>query len=366
VQFTFPVPSRSRALMIRPWVFEFFPELNDAAKADNPKLVTSYFSTYLDLWAGDEARGFEGIFFSEHHFGGAYGASPNLLIAATAMRTRTLRLGVMGVVTPYYQPWRLFEEIGMLDHMTGGRLEIGTAVGIPQEMAQVGISMQEARERNDEAIAILDAALANDVISFHGKYFNFDNLRPLPRPLQRPSPPKWTTVVSDDSARKAARRHSKICTGFNPKERVKAIFDCYRDEADKAGIKVSSDHLALRRRVVVADSDSEAKEKSAAVAERLRAQLSKDPRATIKAPDPNKPVPDDAKPQGGGGFAIGEDEFIAGTPAHVAEEIIEQCRFIGAAHFLAVLHWGAPVNEVVRGHDLFARDVIPLLRKAAV
>lgn len=351
--------------MIRPWVFEFFPELNDAAKADNPTLVTHYFSTYLDLWARDEALGFEGIFFSEHHFGGAYGASPNLLIAATAMRTRTLRLGVMGVVTPYYQPWRLFEEIGMLDHMSGGRLEIGTAVGIPQEMAQVGITMQEARERNDEAMAILDAALEKEVISFHGKYYNFDNLRPLPRPLQRPAPPKWTTVVSDDSARKAARRRSKICTGFNPTPRVKAIFDHYRDEADKAGIKVGPEDLALRRRVVVADSEGEAKEKSAAVAERLRAQLAKDPRATLKLVGPNTPVPDDAKPQGGG-FAIGEDEFIAGTPGHVAEEIIRQCRAIGAAHFLAVLHWGAAVNEVARGHELFGEKVIPLLRKAAV
>ena len=48
----------------------------------------------------------------------------------------------------------------MLDHLTQGRLEIGTAAGIPQEMAQVGLSVAEARERNDEAIEIIDAALA--------------------------------------------------------------------------------------------------------------------------------------------------------------------------------------------------------------
>ncbi len=345
--------------MIRSWVFEFFPELDERARAADPKAVTNYFAFYLDLWSRDEALGFDGIFFSEHHFGGAYGASPNLLLAATAVRTRTLRLGVMGVVTPYYQPWRIFEEIGMLDHMTGGRLEIGTAVGIPQEMAQVGITMQEARERNDEAIAILDAALGQEVISFHGKYYNFDNLRPIPRPLQRPAPPKWTTVVSDDSARKAARRRSKICTGFNPTPRVKEIFDCYRDEAASAGINVGPDDLALRRRVVVADSENEAQEKSEAVSQRLRAMLSKDPRAAVKH------VPDDAKPAKGG-FTIGEDEFISGRPGQVAEQIIEQCRAIGAAHFLAVLHWGAPPAEVSRGHELFGQQVIPLLRKAAV
>src|ERR1700755_1871022 len=135
--------------MIKPWLFEFFPELGGRDGDAEPSAVGAYFNSYLDLWVRDEKLGFEGIFFSEHHFGGAYGASPNLLIASTAMLTQTLRLGVMGVVTPYYHPWRIFEEIAMLDHLTNGRLEIGTAVGIPQEMAQVGISMQEARERND-------------------------------------------------------------------------------------------------------------------------------------------------------------------------------------------------------------------------
>lgn len=353
--------------MIRSWIFEFFPERSGQDHRSNPRLVTEYFDRYLNIWQRDEALGFEGIFFSEHHFGGAYGASPNLLIASTARLTRTLRLGVMGVVTPYYPPWRLFEEIGMLDHLTGGRLEIGTAVGIPQEMAQVGISMQEARERNDEAIAILDAALANEVISFAGKYYKFSNLRLLPRPLQMPSPPKWTTVVSDDSARKAARRGSKICTGFNETARVKEIFDHYRDEAEKSKTAAGPDNLALRRRVVVAQSESEAKEKSDAVTERLTAMLSKDPRAVIKvAGAASKPVPDDAKPSGGGGFVMSTDELIVGRPDQVAEEIISQCRAVGAGHFLAVLHWGAAPDEIGRAHEIFGQEIIPALRRAKV
>src|SRR5262245_38780612 len=189
--------------MIKPWLFEFVPELGGPSVEPDPRDVTALFGRYLDLWARDEALGFEGIFFSEHHFGVAFGPSPNLLIAAVAPRTKTLRLGVMGLVLPYYQPWRVFEEIAMLDHLTGGRLEIGTAVGIPQELAHIGIGMQEARERNDEAVEILDAALAHNVVTHHGKHFKLDSLRLVPRPLQQPSPPKWTTVVSEQSARKA-------------------------------------------------------------------------------------------------------------------------------------------------------------------
>src|SRR5262245_61341898 len=128
--------------MIKPWVFEFFPEL--ASGEGDRAAVAKYFQTYLDIWTRDEALGFEGIFFSEHHFGNAYSPSPNLLISAVAGRTKTLRLGVMGVVVPYYTPWRIFEEIAMLDNLTNGRIEIGIAVGIPQELAHVSMSMEEA------------------------------------------------------------------------------------------------------------------------------------------------------------------------------------------------------------------------------
>ena len=114
--------------MIKPWVFEFFPELGGAKETTPPQAIADHFARYLDLWTRDEALGFEGIFFSEHHFGGSFGPSPNLLIATMASRTRSLRLGVMGVVLPYYHPARVVEEIGMLDHLTGGRLEIGTAI----------------------------------------------------------------------------------------------------------------------------------------------------------------------------------------------------------------------------------------------
>src|SRR5262249_56722411 len=119
--------------MIKPWLFEFLPELGGPSTEPNAQDVT-------------------------------------------------LRLGVMGVVLPYYHPARVAEEIGMLDHLTGGRLEIGTAIGVPQELSRLNMTMAEARERNDEIVAFLDAALANRIVSHRGKYFSFSNLRLLPRP----------------------------------------------------------------------------------------------------------------------------------------------------------------------------------------
>lgn len=307
------------------------------------------------MWERDEALGFHGIFFSEHHFGGSFSASPNLLIAATAARTKTIRLGVMGVVVPYYAATRVIEEIGMLDQLSGGRLEIGTAVGVPQELAKVGLSMEVAREIYNEAIEVLDASLETGIADHDGKFFKYENLRLLPR-LAQVKPPKWSTVVSADSARRAARRSSKICTGFTSVPEVKKIFDAYLDEARNAGLEADGDCLGLRRRVIVAESEQAASEMTHSAAERYKNFVANDSRMKFSH------VPDG--PQKGGGFSVSADEFISGTPAQVAEAIIEQCRHTGARHFLAVIHWGAGLDEVRSAHDLFGQKVLPVLKQA--
>ena len=345
--------------MIKPWIFELFgaPGGRSATPAE-PHVTAEHFAWHLDLWRRAEAWGFEGIFFSEHHFGLGYSPSPNLLIAAMAKQTKTLRLGVMGVVLPYYQPWRVVEEIGMLDHLTNGRLEIGTASGIPQEMARIGLSVEEANARNAEAVAILDAALASPVISHHGTFWSFDDLRIEPRPLQQPAPPKWTTVVSIESARKAARRGSKLCTGFHPIERIAEIFDAYRDEAARAGHPAGPDQLAIRRNITVAQDEAAAHEASRTALRLYRQALTHDPRYT------ESPVPDAPGPTHG--FSVGEDEFIAGTGEQVAEQIIAQCRRVGAGHFLSTVERSAPREQRMANFELYARHVIPALRRARV
>jgi alkanesulfonate monooxygenase SsuD/methylene tetrahydromethanopterin reductase-like flavin-dependent oxidoreductase (luciferase family) len=261
----------------------------------------------------------------------------------------------MGMVLPYFHPVRVVEEIGMLDHLTGGRLEIGTAIGVPQELARLNITMAEARERNNEIVAVLNAALANRVVSHKGKYFSFSDLRILPRPLQQPSPPRWTTVISADSARRAARGRIKISTGFNSTQTIKAIFDAYREEAAAAGFVATPDCFALRRRVTVGRTGDEARGYAQWVAERLKSFVAEDDRLKSNVPDAPAPT---------GGFTLSDDEFITGTPEDVAHEIIAQCRTVGAGHFLTVLNWSAPVDEVVQAHELFGHAAIPLLRAA--
>ena len=341
--------------MIKSWVFEFFqaPAVDDTL---DPQRSAAYFNGYLDIWARAESLGFHGIFFSEHHFGPAYSPSPNLLVAQIAARTKSLRLGVMGMVLPYHQPWRIVEEIGMLDHLTGGRFEIGTSAGIPNEMEKVGLGVEEARARNDEAQDIIDAALRAPVTSHHGKYWRFDNLRLVPRPLQQPTPPVWTTVISTSSARRAARRGSKICTGFLPNAKVMEIFDAYRDEAKSLGWSATADHLALRRQVAFAASGEQARELHAAHRAGSSQRLANDPRFVVPGrQELDTPVAH--------AFSLGEEENIVDLPEQVGNEIVRQCREVGAGHFLATFRGAGAIKDV---WETFGREVNPVLARASV
>jgi len=196
------------------------------------------------------------------------------------------------------------------------------------------------------------------VVNYRGKYFQIENLRLVPRPLQRPWPRKWTTVISGESARRSARRGASICTSFHPVERIRQIFDAYRMEAADLGESAGPDRLAIRRTVSIAEDGESARVASGTAAAALRAVLSHDPRVT------QHPLPDAPGPSHN--FSVGEEEFIAGTPESVADQIIAQCRATGAGHFLANFGRGSSPERLRHSYELFGRRVIPLLRDAEV
>jgi alkanesulfonate monooxygenase SsuD/methylene tetrahydromethanopterin reductase-like flavin-dependent oxidoreductase (luciferase family) len=160
--------------------------------------------------------------------------------------------------------------------------------------------------------------------------------------------------VSPATAIKSAGRRSKICTAFESVARIKEIFAAYRAEADRTEFACTPDHLAIRRNISVAATEAEARDTAQLAKETTRKVLAGDPR--VKAASSSLL---DAKT----GFAVHDDEFIAGTPAQVAEEIIAQCRACGAGHMLAIL--GRAVDQHrIKAVKLFSEQVIPILRRA--
>lgn len=209
--------------MIKSWMFE---QLNISCDADpahfDAVACSKEYAWRSELWAQLETLGFHGIFFSEHHFSGLRASpSPGVLAAWVAARSQNLRIGVLGWVLPLWQPWRFLEKVAVLDQLSQGRVEIGVARGSSvDEAAAVGIAEVDIVPMYREALDILEQAWLSPCLSYRGRYWSFEQLGMVPRPLQYPSPPIWATVRSTDAAAEAAKRGHRLCTGFCTRMRL--------------------------------------------------------------------------------------------------------------------------------------------------
>ncbi len=82
---------------------------------------------FLAIFEEADRLGFDGVWFNEFHFHQPripY-PSPHLLAAAILARTERLRVGTSILVLPLHHPLLLAEEIGQLDHQSGGRIDVG-------------------------------------------------------------------------------------------------------------------------------------------------------------------------------------------------------------------------------------------------
>src|SRR5579871_3945981 len=98
--------------------------------------------------------GFDGIIFTEHHYGanGGLMASPIVLMAAATQVTERIKLATMGIALALYpQPVRVAEELAMVDNLSHGRLVAGFISGTPQNLYAYNVPAHEERERYHEA-----------------------------------------------------------------------------------------------------------------------------------------------------------------------------------------------------------------------
>ena len=134
-----------------------------------------------------ERLGFDEAWFAEHHHSD-YGliASPNLVIASLAHRTKHLRLGNLVNVLPLYDPMRLAEECGMLDILTGGRLNVGLGRGVPRDDLKHGLDRDTAQARFEEGIEIMMRSWTEETFTYSGKAWNYVDIVCRPRPSATP------------------------------------------------------------------------------------------------------------------------------------------------------------------------------------
>lgn len=303
-----------------------------------------------------EWAGFYGYHLAEHHstpLGQA--PSPSVFLSAASQRTKRIRLGPLVYVLPLHHPLRLYEEICMLDHLSGGRLMVGVGRGgALLEHQRYGIDPNDAPAMYHEAFAVLMRAFESDVLEFDGKFFHYKDYLVQAKPLQQPHPPLWYGAPNAEAIGWAAPRGINVVS-LGPAQRARAISDRYRAEWAALGRDGAElPMIGVTRHVVVAETDEEAQQIAAAAYPRWRDAMDFLWRRSNVAFTLNEIYPKD--------FAALQEigHGIAGSPATVRDYLSRLAAESGVNYVLCQAVFGSmSFGQAERSIRLFAREVMP-------
>ncbi|MBJ22722.1 MAG: LLM class flavin-dependent oxidoreductase [Deltaproteobacteria bacterium] len=150
-----------------------------------------------------DSLGFGTWWAVEHH--GAveysYSAAPELLLSWIATQTRQIRLGHAGVLAPFRinHPIRAAERAAMLDHISGGRVELGLARSLGGEWDVFEVDGERTRDQLIEAMQMIPRMWTEDKFSWDSPAIKIPERNIIPKPVQRPHPPLWQAAGSPAS-----------------------------------------------------------------------------------------------------------------------------------------------------------------------
>jgi alkanesulfonate monooxygenase SsuD/methylene tetrahydromethanopterin reductase-like flavin-dependent oxidoreductase (luciferase family) len=237
----------------------------------------------------------------------------------------------------------------VVDILSNGRFIFGPAVGYRlEEFATFNIDRKFRGSITEEAIEVMRKCWTEDEFSFHGKHFQYDNVRCTPKPVQRPIP-VWLGATQGEALRRAARIGDGLLGGGPSRaEYLTALAEYGKDTARP--------RIASTGRWLYCSKDPERDW------QRLRPhalyQLQNYATWFRAAGQPafgDPPVDyDDLESRG---------LYLCGTPDQIIEHITELYEsFPFERHFYWAAWPGMDIETSSRGVKLFADEVIPALR----
>lgn len=341
----------------------------DAARAH------ALYEDYLACMAAAEDAGFDWLTCNEHHFG-PYGLmpNPNLVAANLINRTKAARIAVCGNLVPILNPIRVAEEFAMLDVMSGGRLVAGFMRGVPHEYRAYSVDPSESWGRLSEAVPlILKCWTEDEPFSWHGEFYNFDDICIWPKPLQKPHPQIVLSGQTEESAVFAARHRAIMGVAFiSDLKHAKRSIDAYRGEAACNGWEAGPEHILAGQWTVIADTDEEAHRAMRAAMDYFNTMLTGPLRVAMRSVIESSTYFTDAAVAQGFLKRQSElqtpsiDELIegggifCGSPESVIKQMERAQRELGNGIFNLILKVGnLSEQDVYRSLRLFKTDVLP-------
>jgi limonene 1,2-monooxygenase len=202
----------------------------------------------LDLIGLLDELGFAEAWLGEHHSTGWENiASPEVVIAAAAERTSSIRFGTGVVQAGLHHPLVALDRMILLDHLTRGRVSFGLGVGggIPSDLTVFGLDPEEAGRRMQESLDVMLRLLAGEgPVTEKRDWFELHNAVLQMRPYTEPHMPFAVASSDPRNVSLMGRLGGKVLLG-GAAEPVEQVFDHLEEGASEVAMPVSRDQIML-------------------------------------------------------------------------------------------------------------------------
>ena len=232
----------------------------------DPKIGSKvHFQNMIDQAVLAEKLDYKTVSVPEHHLVNLLMMpSPLQMAVKIATLTKKINISTSVVVLPLHDMRTYAGEVATADILTEGRLILGVGRGaFAWEMNRLGTSIEKSREKFIESLDVLQKLLNEEEVSYKGKYYNFDTITIMPRPISNPVQIMIAAMDLNnikDAASRGFHVQSTVLSGSKEllKQRVKA----FKEGSLELGEEGKLLKISMQRMAFAAKNENDAKEKN--------------------------------------------------------------------------------------------------------
>lgn len=310
----------------------------------------------LEQAALADSLGYDAVSITEHHLINCLMMPAPLQFAVKiASTTSQIKIMTSVVVLPLHDMRIFAGEVIVADIFTDQRLYLGVGRGaFRYEMERLGVPMEETQDRFNESLDVLTALLNEEEVSWNGKWYQFNSLTVMPRPIRKGGPPMMMAVMNPEGIYHCTKRGFHIQTtplSGNHQlllDQVNA-FNRAKNEMKRAGEELT---LTLSRVAHVAVSSKERQRKIRAAHtyygrfDNVFTGPGLVKNGLIEPLPCNTPIEDLA------------ESLLICTPEEMIDKLQPYAK-LGIDRVILNMNFGLPQSETLEAIERFARDVMP-------
>jgi probable LLM family oxidoreductase len=291
----------------------------------------------------------------EHHRPDYAVSAPAILMAAAAVKTKSIKLSSGVTVLSSDDPVRVFQQFSTVDLLSNGRAEIMAGRGsFIESFPLFGYELNDYDELFSEKLDMLIKLNEAEKISWKGKHTQtINNLGVYPRPY-RQQLPIWIAIGGTPESVVRAAQHGLpmmlAIIGGMP-ARFAPFVKLYRDEYAKSG-HTKNLQLGINSHTYIAETSQQARDEFYPPYAEVMTRIGRErgwsgmSRADFDAA---------TSPQA---------HLLVGSPQQVIDKILYEHSLFGHTRFLAQMSIGAmPHQQVMKAIELLGTIVAPEVKK---